>query len=432
MNHKTIRIFCVAVVLGGFIFAVSGIGFEQDERLAQMMARIKNQGELNEVQVRYFRKLTPLLFDYLRTIRSKEEMESLYQANSLLELGSLIEQRVGKNIIDFGEEMFAYFEQKAAQGSKVNIKEWSLYSSEHFLFYTHPGSRAEAEIDLIRESAEDTYISVVSALNIKNEVKNTSDVLHAGLKDKNENGSCIGKIGVYLHQIRRGETLKRLGKHSMGNMSFGATILRSGEDKGWGRLTATIHVLYFNAFSLPVLHHEIAHGLLFLGSFDPSGIKEKPLRSKSELKNAFFSGYKAISSFLHEGIGDYALYYQGFYQHWPVFSPPEELARRVLDTDRYIPLSKLIKEGVSFRSSHHKEYSLEAAVFIHYLIQNYGKDKLKQWFLAGEKHSHETFNRIYGTEIQDIEKEWHLFLKKSAAISWLKKKSEETYTNFCQ
>ncbi len=383
----------------------------EDDSLAQMMSRIESQSGLKGKKALYFQKLTPLLFDYLQIISTRETLDSLYQAQSLQELGLLIEQQMGNNIIDFGEKMFAYFEKEASKDTKVNTKEWSPFLSDHFIFYAHPGSRAEAEIDSIKESAESTYTSVAAVLGIEEEVERTAAVLHTDLIEENKKKSCPGKIVAYLHQKRRGKTEKKIGKHSMGNMSFGATILKSGENKGWGRLTAEINVLYFNAFSLTVLHHEIAHAVLFLGSFDLRPLNEKPLKGKSDLKKAFFAGYTAISPFLHEGIGDYALYYHGFYQHWPILPPPEELVKRIISTERYISLSTLIKEGVRFRSRHHKEYSLEAAVFLNYLHQNYEKVKLKQWFLTGKKDSHSTFKNIYGKTIQNTEKEWHAHLQ---------------------
>lgn len=392
-----------------FTFQVQG--GEKNDRLIQMMTQIEHKSGLKGKKALYFRKLTPLLFDYLQTISTKEAMNPLYQAQSLQELGVLIEQQIGKNVIDFGEKMFIYFEKEAAKDTKVNPQEWSPFFSEHFIFFTHPGSRAEAEIEFIKERAEETYASIAAALDIEEEVENTLKVLHAESREKDKEKSYAGKIVVYLHQIRQGEIMKKIGKQSLGNMSFGATILKSGENKGWGRLTAEINVLYFNTFSLTVLRHEIAHAVLFLGSFDPGPLKKNPLKGKSDLKKAFFAGYTAISPFLHEGIGDYALYYQGFYKYWPILPPPEELVKRIISTNRYIPLSKLIKEGARFRSRHHKEYSLEAAVFVHYLLQAHGKDKLKQWFLAGEKDPYGTFINMYGTTIQNMERKWHEYLQ---------------------
>ena len=103
----------------------------EDDPVAQMMSRIEHQSGLDGQKALYFQKITPLLFDYLQTINTREAMESLYQAQSLQELGLLIEQQTGSNIIDFGEKMFGYFESKASKDSQVNAKEWIPFFTSH-------------------------------------------------------------------------------------------------------------------------------------------------------------------------------------------------------------------------------------------------------------------------------------------------------------
>lgn len=420
---KEILILVIAAVLCLIFAATPVIGKENENPLELMMTRIEKQEELYGEKAVYFRRLTPLLFDYLNTTTKQEEIEPLYQAQSVKELSSLIKKQFGKNVIEFGEKMFAYFEESASKNKDVILEQWSRWTSEHFVFFTHPGSSAEAEIDLIKKSAEDTFSSLAASLDIREEAVRSVKLLHTtSPKGRKVNNTKLfpGKIAVYLHQMRKGDVLKTIGKHSMGSMKFGATILESGDEKGWGKLTAQIDVLYFNTFSLVVLHHEIAHAVLFLGSFSTDPLTKQPLKGKSDLKKAFFAGYTPISPFLHEGIGDYIIYYHGFYELWPMLPEPEKIVQGFLSSDRYIPLNKLIRGDRRFRRRYHKEYSLEAASFLDYLIQTYGKAKLKKWFLSG-KDSARTFKKIYQITIKEMEKKWQANIRGKLEVSAKKK-----------
>jgi hypothetical protein len=139
-------------------------------------------------------------------------------------------------------------------------------------------------------------------------------------------------------------------------------------------------------------------------------LTKNPLKGESDLKKAFFAGYTPIAPFLHEGIGDYVIYYHGFYHHWPLLPQPEKIVQSFLNSSLYIPLKRLVKEGGAFRMEHHKEYSLEAASFINYLIQTYGKERLKKWFVSG-KDSAGNFEKIYEQPIDKAENEWHTYIK---------------------
>lgn len=414
---RNILVLVLAAVPCLIFAATLEVSKENKNLLEQMIARIEKKDKLYGEKATYFRRLTPLLFDYLNTTAKQEEIEPLYQAQSIKELSFSIKKQFGKNVIEFGEKMFVYFEERASKDESVNTEEWSIWPSEHFVFFTHPGSIAEAEIELIKKSAEETFSSLAASLDNEEEVAQSVKLLHTtSPKGNKENKTKLfpGRIAVYLYQMRKGDVTKIISKHSMGSMKFGATILESGDEKGWGKLTAQIDVLYFNTFSLVVFHHEIAHAVLFLGSFDPNPLIKKPLKGKSDLRKAFFAGYTPISPFLQEGIGDYVIYYHGFYEFWPMLPEPEKIVQGSLSSDRYIPLNKLIKENQRFRRRHHKEYSLEAASFIDYLIQTYGKARLKKWFLAG-KDGVRTFEKIYQIPIKDVEKNWHAHIKEKSS-----------------
>jgi hypothetical protein len=386
----------------------------QEKPLELMMARIEEKDSLKGQEALYFKKLTPLLFEYLQANFKEAEIEPLYKAQTVRELGTLFEKQFGKNIIEFGEKMFAFFEEKASKNKVIQNEEWSEWTSEHFVFFANPGSRAEADIELIKSSAEETLAFLAFSLAMEEELAHSLKVLHSVLPEKNKKEptkSFPGKIAVYLHQAREGEAVKSISRRSQGATSFGATITESGEEKGWGRLTAQINIFYFNAFSLAVLNHEVGHAVLFLESFDPSSLTKNPLKGESDLKKAFFAGYTPLSPFLHEGLGDYVIYYHGFYHHWPLLPQPEKVVQSFLNSSLYIPLKRLVKEDGAFRKEHHKEYSLEAASFLSYLIQTYGEARLKKWFLSG-KDSIVTFEKIFDVSIEEMEKNWLLEIKK--------------------
>lgn len=406
MKRKVCRvvILILSMVILFFISYLPASSQTEQDKLGLMISRLERQSGLEEKKAVFFRKLTPLLFDYLRATLAQEKIEPLYNARSMEELGILVEEQFGKNIIEFGEKMFVFFEAEAVKDSDLNLDQLSSWDSEHFVFFTHPGSAAEQDIELIKSSAEQTYSSLISCLEIKDETEQSLKALHTAHPGEDKENR-EGRIAVYLHQVRKGKRAEKVGKNSFGSMSLGATILESGEEKGWGRLTAVIDILYFNAFSLVVLDHEIAHAVLFLGSFDPEPLLKKPLKGEADLRKAFFAGYKPISPFLHEGIGDYVIYYHTFYRNWPILPKIEKTIQSIQLAGAYIPLNKLVKEDRVFRMKHHKEYTLQAASFINYLIQTYGRAKLKEWFLNG-KDALQNFEKIYKLPLSESEKEW--------------------------
>jgi len=386
---------------------------ENNYLLKKMMQRIKKQSKLNKLKTQYFQKLTPILFEYLETQLNKKELQLLYDAKSINQLKHEIEKLLNKNVIEFGENMFAYFENKSTHNK--NINQWSVSTSQHFVFLTRPGSNAESEIDFIKESAEKTYSSIIKSLGVEKQVLKNSSLLYNDLSDfniDNSSNTFFGKTVVFLYHKRDKKAKNKIGNNTMANMSFGATILESKEKNSKGKLIAEINLLYFNPFSLSVLQHEISHAVLFLGSFNPNSLIGKQLKGKSDLRKAFFNGYIEISPFLHEGIGDYAIYHKTFYNYFPLFPKPEKIVINLLNSGHYIPLKKLIIKGKLFRMLNHKEYSLQAAVFINYLIKKHGKNKLKTWLFSG-KNILKNFKSVYNKNIEEMEKKWHNYLRQN-------------------
>jgi len=378
-----------------------------------MIERVIIQDKLSGDRAIYFRALTSQLFEYLRTVIDGASLKTLCLAGTGAELGRLVEKQLGQSVLDFGQKMFAFFEARTVETKGVDLKTWRTADSDHFAFYYRPGSAAERDLDFIRRSSEEAFLAMVSCLGLEAETQKTFRVLKTDAPQEQsgpEGLSPQGRIAVFLFPVRA-DGAKTL-KFTMGNMSFGATIAKEpGAEKGVGRLTARINVLYLNAFSLAVLHHEIGHAALFLGHYDPTVLAAGPLGGEADLKKAFFAGYKPLPPFLHEGVGDYVIYFQTFYKYWPLLPPPASLSLSLRTTKDFIPLETLLREGARFRAQRHKAYSLEAATVIDYLLRAFGREKLRAWFLAPAADSREAFKKIYGFGVKELEEKWTVDLK---------------------
>ncbi|OGD27251.1 MAG: hypothetical protein A2Y56_03070 [Candidatus Aminicenantes bacterium RBG_13_63_10] len=405
MRKNTFVVFILFSVASLCFFSDSVSASEQDAAAA-LIERLIEKENPDNTGAAYLRKLTPHLFDYLRHGFPGEALAPLYQAGSLAELRTLLTKQVGPEVLDFGSRMFDFFEAQADQMKPVALNSWRAAVSDRFVFFYRPGSRAEEDADFISASSEETLSAIISSLDIESEAGRNTRLLHVSRPDDMAAADLLstGRICVYLHP-GRASAADQL-KKSMGRMTFGATVLSEGEDKGAGRLTARIDVVYLNAFSLAVLHHEIAHAALFLGSFDAAPLQAKALRGEADLRKAFFAGYKPIPPFLQEGIGDYIFYYRVLYPRWPLLAPPAEIVRGLLASREFIPLKRLLKEGAAFRSQRRKAYSLEAATVVDFLLRTHGPAKLKAWFSSPEKDGARSFERAFGYSVEELESRW--------------------------
>jgi len=375
--------------------------------LAALIERLIVREGADETGAAYLRNLTPPLFDFLRSRLPPEALAPLYEAGSMAELRSVLKEQVGPGVLDFGAAMFEYFENQPDSNKAVGFSSWKTAVSERFVFFFRPESRAEEDADFIAASCEEALSAILSTLDMEHEVARNQERLHFARPDQTigvQDVPSAGRIAVYLHPARSsgGDKLKK----SLGGMTFGATILQEGPEKGAGRLTARIDALYLNPLFLSVLHHEIAHAALFLGSFDATALSAKALQGESDLRKAFFAGYKAIPPFLQEGVGDCLFYYQVIYPRWPLLPSPREMTRELAGSKGLIPLVKLLKEGSAFRSQRRKAYSLQAATVIDYVFREYGPAKLKAWLLSPVKDGVKSFENIYGLAVEDFESRW--------------------------
>ena len=79
-----------------------------------------------------------------------------------------------------------------------------------------------------------------------------------------------------------------------------------------------------------------------LAAFDAAAI-DVPLADEKSLNTAFFKGYRQMPAFVSEGIGDYGLYYAGFYPAWGALGSPEALASALLTAGKLT--RALVKRG---------------------------------------------------------------------------------------
>jgi len=379
--------------LFGFLFATQ----EKESRWNELLQHLAEKSQLEGEKLFYFKKLTPFLLDFIFADSQRQFPQKIESLQTVDELRKWCETIMGGDLIDFGEKMFHYFEEKAPPYSEANRRQ---FESEHFVFLTYAESPGDKDMPMIIDNSEKVYAAIQDIFGFREEVeKSLKTVLNKEINKEQ-------KISVYIYPSRTPEANKHL-KKTMGASSFGATI----DEKGNGRLTARLNILYFNGFSLAILYHEIAHIVLLLGSFDITQLTAKTLQGESDLRNSFFAGYKKIPLFLQEGIGDYATYFCGFYSQWPLLPPFRELVLSVVSCPESIPLEILIQESALFILKNHKRYSLEAASFIRFLIEHYDKNKLKQWLLSGDKKPKENFERIFGLDLKTMEKKWQGNLK---------------------
>jgi len=406
MNHRPVGVLALLGTLSLGLILPWPANAGRDA-VADLVERLVESDDRNAIGAAYLRKLTPPLFDYLRSRYSHADLAPLYQARSTDELRSLLVRKVGLDVLDFGAGMFEFFEARIDQKTAGALNYWRTAASDRFVFFVRPGSRAEEDADFVSASCEEALSAILSSLDIEAEAGRNLEMIHVPPPTEGSAADDIppgGRISVYLHPIRSsaGDKLKR----SMGGMSFGATILSEDGTEGPGRLTARIDVLYLNALSLAVVHHEIAHAALFLGSFDSAPLAAKPLRGEADLRKAFFAGYKPIPPFLHEGIGDYIFYHRVLMPRWLLLPPPGELMAALLGQKESIPLGKLIREGAAFRSQRRKAYSLQAATVVDCLLRCHGPAKLKAWLLSSDKDVVRSFEKTFGYSVAELEARW--------------------------
>ncbi len=116
-------------------------------------------------------------------------------------------------------------------------------------------------------------------------------------------------------------------------------------------------------------------------------------------------------TFLAEGLAVY-----GTGGHYKIENLDQRVAGLLFDTNNYVPLEALIND---FYPAQHEIGYLEAGAFLKFLADNYGKEKLLNFYknvtyLAGksiaESMSH-ALVREYGKTLGQLETEWHAYLQ---------------------
>jgi hypothetical protein len=378
-----------------------------------MTHRIIAAEEIGAEVAGQLRLLTPHLCAFLEAELGADALGPLFRVEGASDFRTRLKELTGKDVFDFGERMFAHFEASVVPPKRPAAA--AVIETEHFVFVIPPGSPAAADRELILRTSAQMWRTMAEVLDVGEQLEGNARLLLATVPAAGvgEATRYPGKIAVHLHSYRS-EEAKEIPRHSYGVASFGATIT-AADATGPPQLVSRIDVLYFNPFSLMVLHHEIAHSVMLLASFDGSRFDGRTLKGKRELRRAFLSGYRKIPAFLHEAIGDYSFYYRGFHQVWPLLvGSPEELVLALRQAGGYIPLTRLLQEGGRFRAAHHKSFSLQAAAFIHYLSETRGSGPLREWLLANDDQGARSFQRVFGASIESVEAEWLAWLAGAA------------------
>jgi len=339
-----------------------------------------------------FPVLTPLLLDYVESALSPKDIATLYGSKTKADFLGNLESLAGKDLLDLGADMFAFYESKPADG---DVTKWDSFPAGPFLVFVHPGSRADRDREIIARELAASAEEVAGALGLGPRFKAAREILQPPAP------GATGMIPVRLYASRKEEGLARVRKESQGSAILGATIA----DKT-GRLTFTVDVLYLNALSLTVLEHEAAHAVVLLSTFDTAALTARPLEGEADLRKAFFAGYRKIPAFLQEGLGDWGFYYRGFHRAWGLLPPPGALVSGLEEKSRTLPLAELLAGDIRYAARNRKAYSLQAASFIEFLLATQGKEKVLRWLLTKETNAAKTFEGVFGLTITEAGNEW--------------------------
>jgi hypothetical protein len=359
----------------------------QDDPRARLLARLGANPPSPLAAV-----MTPLLLDYVETVIPKGKSAELYAAADSADLLRRVRVLTGKDLLDLGQDMSEFFESKAP---KTSPEAWTTFNSGPFLVHVRPGSTADRDREIISAQLATVIDRIGEALDLAAPFDAARKTLKPASPD------APGLIPIRLYDSRSGDAATRIKKGSTGSATLGATI-----ENGAGLLTFDIHVLYFNALSLPVVEHEAAHAVVLLSTFDAAALTAKPLQGEPDLRKAFFAGYRKIPSFLQEGLGDWAFYYHGFHKAWGLLPPPEALVAGLRAEGKTLPLKELLAADARFAAKTRKIYSLQAASFIAHLIRNKGRDKVREWLFSAETDGSKTFEKTFGLKIAEAEKDW--------------------------
>lgn len=281
---------------------------------------------------------------------------------------------------------------------------WVVRDTEHFRFFARSDSVAVHDFEMLAAEAEKSRSGIADALGVGEMLAARERVISTPDADDGTQHEPSSRIAVFLY-ANRADAGKHAGRHSMGSTSFSATIV-----DGRGRLSPSVHVVYYNAFSIAVLEHEIAHTVMMLAAFDPSAI-DKPLGGAKDLKKAFFDGYHALPAFVSEGVADYGLYYTGFYPAWGLLGSPESLAASLRTEGKLPALDRIVRSDAMMHAREHKAFSLAAATFLRYLAQSRSAESVRQWLLA-DNGSPVAFKKRFGVDLSEAERGWSGWLQR--------------------
>ncbi len=359
-----------------------------------LMARLQAEGAgpLSE-------RLTPLLLDYLETVIPDERRRELYAAKSRADFLGRVRALTGKSPIDLWPELFAWSEAQPVAGDAAA---WTELAAGPFLIQFHPGSRAEADREIIARQLMATAEAITAALGLETFFARGRAALRP------ESPAAAGLIPVRLFSSRREAGASKIRSGSAGSATLGATIV-----DGSGKLTFVIDVLYWNALSLAVLEHEAAHAVVLLSAFDTAALTAAPLKGKADLEKAFRAGFRKIPAFLLEGLGDWAYYFHGLQKAWGLLPSAHAQVEEMEAAGRTVPLADLSAGDARFATRNRKSYALQAASFLAYLLDTGGRDKVRAWLMGGSDKGVRPFDEIFGRTLAEAESGWRAARKES-------------------
>lgn len=307
----------------------------------------------------------------------------------------------GRSLFDLGTDLMARLERQAAAAAPSQPFDWGTFDSEHFLFVAPTASRAWADRAHVEYLAEDVLQQTWALVGGPPAAADLGVWLATPVPSPPAVADEVrsAKIVVVLHPEHEGSPLE----HGEGATRLGAT-LADGGGAGDARFTLRVDVVYQGLLSLTVLAHEVGHAAVLLALLEVEQLSDA--HDGRSLRRAFGRAYQAPPPLLLEGLGDHALYYQGFYAVWGALPAPEAILAELLDTGRVPSITDLLRTPRHFAGTDHKVASLAAATFVHHLVATGGAEPLRAWLRASRGERPATFEGVFGVPLVQAEASW--------------------------
>jgi len=401
----------------------------QDRKLIENFADriIKDSKVLDSLEVRFAKEGIRSIAEFLIDKDKDDFIELDRRAKSAAEVVRLATEIYDLDMMELAKEYFEWADERAKTGTGL----YSFLETSHFLFY-YPQEYEQDKISFISNESEKLYDSLVNIFE--------------------PDSSMIEKLNrLYTYESWRSKNFKqKTGQLKPTNGKFIIVLMNNRKpmqdiigkpSEGWTLATTRFEtkfvkeknqvvyawisfVPYFSAISLLPLVHEITHSFVAAIYSQPSLLEKYMTEhnlydlSPTIPESVFVRSFMRPSILTIEGVAVWA----GF-EFTPFtrigFLPSSRQAaqnaelpnlRDLLGGEVDVSLLGAIMGKVSKAMNN---FFLSSGSFMGYMTKNYSPEQLKLLFTGvGQKISTSEIERICGKPLQQIEKEWHDWIKK--------------------